>query len=394
MARIPKKYAKSGLNLLLTAVIIIGGIFMAPKVLLLFMPFIIGWFLALMANPLVHFFEEKFKIKRKMGSALVIVSVIAGICFLLYAAAARLVREMIEILQSMPQLWSEIEVSFISFTEKWSVVLDSLPEEVVETAMEWGNDIGREMSVVVGELSVPTAGALGNFAQNIPGVVIATIMCLLSAYFFVAEKDTVSSFFVRIFPNTWRKKLLVLKQTTLDVIAGYLKAQLRIEIWIYLIVAGGLLLLKVKYGYLLAILIALVDILPVLGTGTILVPWMLYKLLMGEYMYALGLLLIWAVGQLVRQIIQPRMISDSMGMAPLPTLILLYVGYKLAGVIGMVVAVPFGMLVLAMNEAGFFDNSKKSLKILWHGFQEFRQFTPEDLQGIDEPEEEENETKL
>ena len=99
-------------------------------------------------------------------------------------------------------------------------------------------------------------------------------------------------------------------------------------------------------------------------------------------MYALGLIVIWGVGQLVRQVIQPKMIGDSMGMAPIPTLVHLYVGYKLAGFVGMIVAVPLGILVLAMNDAGFFDNSKKSIRILWHGFQEFRQFTEDDLKGI------------
>ena len=98
-------------------------------------------------------------------------------------------------------------------------------------------------------------------------------------------------------------------------------------------------------------------------------------------MFALGLMVIWGIGQLVRQIIQPKVIGDSMGMAPIPTLVHLYVGYKLAGFVGMVAAVPLGILVLAMNDAGFFDNCKKSIRILWYGFQEFRQFTEEDLRG-------------
>lgn len=384
MTEIPKKYKKSCLNLFMTLLIIASCIFIVPKILLLFMPFIIGWMIALLANPLVHFFEEKIKIKRKTGSALVIIAVIGGICLLLYAAANRLVKEAVYILGIMPQMWDDMKLEFVGFTEKWSMVIDSLPKEVVEKAVEVGDVIGKEMSVVVGELSVPTAGALGNFAQNIPGILISVIMCLLSAYFFVAEKNVVSAFLRKYFPESWMKKMMILKKTTIDVIAGYLKAQLKIEIWVYVIILIGFLILRVKYGYLLAALTAFVDILPVFGTGTILVPWMLYKLLMGEYMYALGLLLIWGISQLVRQVIQPKMIGDSMGMEPLPTLILLYLGYKLAGVLGMVIAVPLGILVMAMNEAGFFDNSKRSLKILWHGFHEFRQFTKEDLQGIEE----------
>ena len=207
---------------------------------------------------------------------------------------------------------------------------------------------------------------------------LAVIMCLLSSYFFVAEKDYVSNILKKIIPVSWRRRCLLLKQTTIDVMVGYLKAQLKIEIWIYLLLVVGLVLLKVRYGYLIAIPIAILDILPVLGTGAIMIPWALFKLLSGDYIFALGLFVIWAVGLVVRQIIQPKIVGDVLGMEPIPTLILLYVGYKLAGVIGMIVAVPFGILVLAMDEAGFFDNSKRSIQILWQGLYEFRQFTEEE----------------
>lgn len=382
MSGIPRKYGKAFVNIALMIVIFPVCIFIAPKVIILFMPFIIGWFLSLLANPLVRFFEEKLKIKRKAGSALVIAAVIGGICFLIYAVGSRLVKEIVGLIRMMPGIWHDMEIEFVALSQKWSNVIDSLPEEFVEKAGELGETIGNEMSVIVGELSLPTVDAVGRIAGNIPGAVIAVIMCLLSAYFFVAEKNYAAGIFQKIMPSSRREKCLLLKKTTVDVIAGYIKVQFKIEIWVYLIVAIGLLLLGVRYGYLIAIPIALLDILPVFGTGTVLVPWTIFKLLIGEYMYALGLMVIWGVGQLVRQVIQPKMIGDSMGMAPIPTLVHLYVGYKLAGVVGMIAAVPLGILVIAMNDAGFFDNSKKSIQILWHGFQEFRQFTEMDLRGI------------
>lgn len=388
MAGIPKKYGKACVNLILAALIVLGCIFIAPKVIMLFMPFIIGWFLAMLANPLVRFLEDKLKVKRKAGSALVIVSVIAGICFAIYGVGTKLAKEAMKLGKVLPEMWHSAEIEFISIKEKWSSVIDSFPAEVVLKAEEMAGTLGKEMSAIVGELSVPTAGAVSDFAQNLPGVVIAVIMCLLSSYFFVAEKNYLSGVVKKYFPPSWIKKFVLLKKTTVDVILGYLKAQFKIEIWVYLIMVIGLMILKVRYGYLLALLIAFLDILPVFGTGAILVPWAIFKALNGQYMFAVGLLIIWGVGQLVRQVIQPKMIGDSMGMAPMPTLILLYLGYKIAGVTGMIVAVPFGILVLAMNDAGFFDNSKKSLRILWYGFHEFRQFTQEDLQGVDRKESE------
>lgn len=376
----PKKYEKAFINISLVVILIWGCIFVAPKVILLFMPFVIGGFLALLASPMVKFLEEKLKIKRKTGSALVIVLVIGGICFLIYAIGNRLVKEVVGLFRMMPQMWNDMEVEFVALFRRWSDVIDSMPDEMVEQVRQLGEAIGTEMSVMIGELSIPTVDAVGRIAGNIPAMVVALSMCLLSAYFFVAGESYVPDFLKKTMSSAKREKCLMLKKATIDVIVGYIKAQFKIEIWVYLVLAAGFMLLRVRYGYLIAIPIAMLDILPVLGTGTVLVPWALFRFLCGNYMYALGLLVIWGVGQLVRQVIQPKMIGDSMGMAPIPTLVHLYVGYKLAGFIGMIVAVPLGILIFAMNDAGFFDNSKKSIQVLWRGLQECRQFEEEDFE--------------
>lgn len=388
MAGIPKKYGKACVNLILAAVIVAVSIYIVPKIILLLMPFVLGWLLAVVVNPLVRFLEEKIKIQRKAGTILVAFSVIFGICFLVYTLGYRLMREVVELLRIMPGMWQDMRVEFIAITRRWSKVLDGLPIEVVKTAENLGDMIGARMGVLVGELSLPTADAVGDFAENIPGILIAVIMCLLSSYFFVVEKNYLTHILKRIIPISCRKKCLLLKQTTIDVMVGYWKAQLKIEIWIYLLVTAGLLLLKIRYSYLIAIVIAFLDMLPVLGTGTVLIPWALFEMLSGDYLIAVGLFVIWLVGLLARQIIQPKIVGDVLGMEPIPTLVLLYVGYRLAGVIGMIVAVPFGILILAMNDAGFFDNSKRSIAILWQGICQYRQFDESEIKEKDKRNEE------
>lgn len=382
MTEIGKKYRKAFVNLSLAVFIIWVSIFVAPKIILLFMPFVFGWVLAMLANPLVRFLEEKMKIKRKAGSALVILVVVAGLSFVVYAVGAKLVKEAAKLGEVLPQIYHTAEIEFISMKEKWSDVLDGIPEGIMVRMGEVAKTVEREMSAIVGELSLPTVGAVGEFAQNLPGIIIAVIMCLLSAYFFVSEKDYLTNLVKKYFSGSCCNKFILLKKTTVDVMVGYLKAQFKIEIWVYLSIVIGFWILKVRYGYLIAVLIAFLDILPVLGTGTILIPWAIFKALSGQYMFAVGLLIIWGVGQLIRQIIQPKVIGDSMGMSPMLTLVLLYAGYKLAGVTGMIVAVPLGMIVLAMNEAGFFDNSKKSLIILWNGLQNYRKYGEENSREI------------
>ena len=133
-------------------------------------------------------------------------------------------------------------------------------------------------------------------------------------------------------------------------VGGYFKAQFKIEIWMYLLLVVGFTVLNVNYTLLIALGIAVFDFLPVFGTGTVLIPWAVIKILSSDYKMAVGLLIIWCVGQLARQIIQPKIVGDSVGVPPIPTLFLLFIGYKAAGVFGMIIAVPIGIILVNMYE--------------------------------------------
>jgi len=144
----------------------------------------------------------------------------------------------------------------------------------------------------------------------------------------------------------------------------------------------GLSILKVDYALLIALGIAILDFLPFFGTGTVMVPWAVVKILSADYKMAVGLLVIWGVGQLARQIIQPKIVGDSIGVAPIPTLFLLFIGYKVGGVFGMIFAVPIGLIVFTMYEEGAFETTKNSVLILISGINRFRKLNEKDLDGI------------
>lgn len=146
----------------------------------------------------------------------------------------------------------------------------------------------------------------------------------------------------------------------------------------------GLGLLKVDYFALIALLIAFMDFLPFFGTGTVLIPWAVIRILTGDFKMAIWLLIIWGVGQLARQLIQPKIVGDSIGVPPLPTLFLLYIGYKFGGIVGMIIAVPLGLLIYTMYQEGTFDTTKNSLLILVSGINRFRRLEKEDLSDVEE----------
>lgn len=114
------------------------------------------------------------------------------------------------------------------------------------------------------------------------------------------------------------------------------------------------------------------------------VPWAIVKILSADYKMAIGLLIIWGVGQLARQLIQPKIVGDSVGVPPLPTLFLLFIGYKVGSVLGMILAVPLGLILYTMYKEGAFDTTKNSVLILVAGLNRFRRLQKEDLEEVEE----------
>lgn len=381
-----RKYVKAILNLLTAVVLLCLAVFLLPRLLRFFMPFVVGWIIAMIANPLVRFFEQKIRIRRKAGSAIVIIAVLAGVILVGYLLISRLVTEAAGFVSTLPSLWRDMERELNEVMENLAAFYDRFPLTLKENLTQIGDNLGSYISSALNGLSRPTVNAVGNLARNIPSVIVSTIMCLLSSYFFVAEKENVHAFFRRHVPEEIRKKFRIMSSGLTGAVGGYFVAQFRIEIVIYFILFIGLLILRVEYSFLIAFLIAVLDFLPVFGAGAVLWPWALMEVLAGEYRMALGLMIIWGVAQLLRQIIQPKFVGDSIGVPAIPTLFLLFIGYRIGSVFGMILAVPVGIVVQKMYEAGLFDTTINSMRILLHGFNRFRKLEKEDL-----PDEEEKE---
>ena len=382
-----KRYLKVLINLSLALLVLIVCVFVLPKLIVFFLPFVIGWVIAAIANPFVRFFEEKLWIKRKAGSAVVIVMTLALIILGGYFLISRLLSAGIGFVSTLPQIWKTLEGDFKEIGENLNVVYDGLPTDVKISLTNAGQKLDDYVMKLAESIGTPTVNAVGNFAKNIPGMLINVIMCILSSYFFVAEKENIGQVIRRYVPRQLLDKWNVVCDSLKAAIGGYFKAQIKIELWIYLLLVVGFLLLKIPYGPLVAFLIAVLDFLPFFGTGAVMIPWALIKFLSADYQMAIWLLVIWGVGQLLRQIIQPKIVGDSMGIAPLPTLILLFIGYRAAGVVGMIVAVPLGILLINMNRAGVFDSVKMSIRILIMGVDGFRRFDEEDKEVLNRKDE-------
>ena len=311
-----------------------------------------------------------------------IVAVIALVILILYLVGAKLTDEIMGLIGALPDIWDSAENDFADIGQNLSVIYNRFPADVQQSIMDVINQIGSYVGDFLGKIGTPTINAVGNFAKQVPSILIGLIMALLSSYFFVAERDQLAVWFRKHTPAEVLSWYYMLKRGLVKAVGGYLKAQLKIEVWMYLLLVIGFAVLQVDYALLIALGIAFLDFLPFFGTGTVMVPWAIIKILSSDYKMAIGLLIIWGIGQLARQLIQPKIVGDSVGMPPLPTLFLLYIGYKLGGVVGMIVAVPIGLIALTMYQEGALQTTKDSVKILTAGINHFRRLKPEDMDEV------------
>ncbi len=368
-----RPYWQVVVSLIFSVLATVAFVYFGIKALGFLMPFVVGWIISAIATPVVNWLEKRFKIVKKLGTALIVIVVLALIILVLYFSISWLVSEIGDIIRNFPQLYKQLEDGFTKIGEMLSGTFEKLPKDFQASWNAVMVNLDETAGKLVTKISEPTVAAAGNFAKKLPSYLIAVIVAIMSAYFFTVQKEEVVRFFKRIAPESVEKRMSFVADTLKYAVGGYFKAQFKIMGVVFLILFVGLASLKVKYSLVIALLIAFLDFLPFLGTGTAMIPWAVYQLFMGKYKLALLLLVIYAVTQLVRQLLQPKLVGDCMGLNPLVTLLLLYVGYRLSSVIGMILAVPLGMVIINMCQAGAFDYILDDVKILVNGILGLRQ---------------------
>lgn len=383
-----RTYGKAVINLGIAVIIGVLMVTVLPRCLSFFMPFLVGFLVSVLAAKPVKFLEEKLKIKRKAGTACVIICVLAMIVLALYFGGVFLTEQVKSLIDDLPELILQIKAEMNEINQNMTGIYQRLPLEVQQAWDSMWISVEQSLGTWIAGIGNPSFVKIGNMAKQLPSFFISIIMAFLSAYFFTAERNGMHNFFQDYMPMGVQKYWHMIREGMRSALGGYLKAQVKIEIFVYIILVVGLLILRVHSAVLIAAGIAVVDLLPVFGAGTILFPWALFAFLGKDYRMAVGLLIIWAVTQVFRQVIQPKIVGDMVGISPIPTLFLLFVGYKFGGIVGLIIAVPIGIIMLNMYQTGVFDTVINSIRILITGLNRYRRFTPEDLKLLKEEEKE------
>lgn len=356
-----RRLARIILNILIPLGTIALTVWLLPKALRFFSPFVAGGIIALIANPLVRFLERKVKMRRKFGTVLIIGGALALVIGGGGLLLTRLARELFSFLGDLPQVLDGVSGQVQRAFERLEAFANRLPidmtsSDFTETLESLGESLLEAAKGFVAGLGVPTMEVAGNFAKSIPAVFVTVIIAILSAYFFLAEKETLAALYKKAAPARLQEYVGLMRRNTRRLVGGYFLAQFKIMGVVALMLVVGFLILRIPYAIIWAMLIAFLDFLPVFGTGTVLIPWALLEAAGSRFYMAAGLAACWLLTQAVRQMIQPKVVGDSMGLNPLLTLFFLYLGFRFSGIGGMILAVPAGLIVIELYKYGAFDS--------------------------------------
>ncbi len=321
-------------------------------------PFLLAAALSAIVSPISRLVSEKTKIPRSLCSAVIIIISFSVLLGLMYAAVSRLVFEGGDLLRRLsddPELIGNTLVgitdalsgggSHFSFLQR---MFDS------DQLRSLGIDIGELFRGALSSMLSSLASALPNAAMSvvkrIPSAMLFTAVFLIAAYYFSSEGGKIWGTLAAIMPEKWQKKLPVLGEKLKKTLVGYIKAYFLLMLLTFVEMYIGLTFIGADYAFIMAIIISVVDILPILGTGAVLVPWAIGAFLTSNTPLGVGLLIIYGISLIIRQLVEPKIVGKTLGLHPLATLASVYLGLSLLGFAGLFVG---PMVALLLRELFF-----------------------------------------
>ena len=214
---------------------------------------------------------------------------------------------------------------------------------------EYGEEIASWLTNALGSLISSLLSSvtevLTAFASAVPKILIFTAVTVISSVYFSADLEHINAAVKAVTPKKITSVLVNFKNNSLKVLLKYLKAYSVLCLISFTVMIMGFLFLRVDYALLIAFIVALLDMLPVIGVGTVLVPWSIFSFVTGDVRMGVGLLALFLANELIRQFAEPRILGKSLGIHPLVTLVVLYLGYSLLGVIGLLLLPVASVLI-------------------------------------------------
>ncbi|KZE48799.1 sporulation protein [Brevibacillus parabrevis] len=326
-------------------------------------PFIIALVIALMIHRPVTFITKKFKIPRWLSvtiALLVLMLLAIGLATLVVTETVVEIGELAKRLPGFAQELSEYLQRTISqdfllgIYNQVQWIYDQLDPNYKDKI---SNTVGSGITSITHagqNLIVSFLDGLKNLLVSLPNMATVSVISIMGAFFISKDFSLWESRFRRLLPSGVNNRLDQIFRDLRAALFGFIKAQVTLISLTAAIVIIGLLIMRVEYAITIGLITGLVDLLPYLGTGTVFVPWIIYMFFKGNYTMVIGLSILYAVVLIFRQIIEPKVVAESVGLDPLLTLVALFVGLQLFGFLGLIIGPVSLVLINALVKANVF----------------------------------------
>ena len=356
-------WLRIGLRLLLWCLGLWAAVRLGPPLVSLFAPFLLAFFVAWGLSPLVRWLYERLHLPRTVSTlgllALVFLALGAAVWGLLSAAAGEIAELALDWEGLVASLQALVDDLGGRFSRGMALLPDSLQRAVdvlVERLFDW-------LETSIPQLLSAGMDYAANVARGLPSFAVAFIVFVMASYFFTAQFPRLRSTVADKLPQGPRVLFAQIKRAASAGFGGYIRSQLILSVGVFFILLGGLLLVRQPYFLLLALALAVLDFIPIIGSGTVMVPWAVVDVVLGNYRHALGLMAVWGLVALFRRVAEPKILGDQTGLSPLLSLASVYAGMKVGGVPGMILGPVLCLVVLNLCRSGVLDRTLRDLRL-------------------------------
>ncbi len=357
-------WARLGIRLILTVIVLLLLFYAVPPLVSLLMPFVLAVLVAWLLHPLIRRIQRKVNISRQILSLLLIVlafAVVGGLLFwLLYSVGSEVV--------SLVANWDSVGAALSEMLETVAVYSDRVFALLPDELEQWLDGTYAELIVwlqnVAPELLAGLGKGAGNIAMQVPSWGIAFAVFVVAAYFFTADYPRIRAMVTERMSTGVHDFLSRVKKVAVAAFGGYVRAQLILSFIVFVILLIGFSVTGQSYAFVLAFVFAVMDFIPIIGSGTAIVPWTVISVLMGNYRKAIELAVIWGIIAVFRRIAEPKVVGDQTGLSPILSLVSIYVGMRLAGVLGMIFGPVILLIIINIMKMGVFAGARRDLRML------------------------------
>lgn len=316
------------------------------------LPFLLALGAAALLEPLIEAARRRLRLRRGFTAAVLTLVLVGGVLSVLIVLAVQVVEQAVALVSSLPELLAALPDTLASLERRLESFCAACPEGVGRAARGLLASFPEEAARLAGQVSSAVLQEAGRAMGALPQILLACGTTVLAVFFTLSAYPEVMGFFRRQLGSELDRARGV-KASVFATLGKWLKAECILLAVTFCQLLVGLLLIRQEYALLLAALIALIDALPVFGTGTVLVPWAAVECLLGNVPKGIALLALFAVISVVRSVLEPKLVAAQAGLPPLASLAAMYVGFCAAGVAGMVLAPVLLLLVKQLRDGGY-----------------------------------------